>query len=197
MFYNADPAEFIKMRIEAISLMACTDEQLAPAFGAARTISSSRIGDKDAPEVSARFGAMKPPDLAARKRYVGMESVMIAHHASDTLLRLFFAHIEHEECPWLGMSASTDFAEFKGKVADALRQGFDRGHIASVFLGGDTPADACIELSENEFNDAIGNIASFGAYQVDVSSSVSHASPSKKLAACSAASRSSLPKTWA
>jgi hypothetical protein len=126
-----------------------------------------------------------------------MESVMIAHHASETLLRLFFAHIEHEECPWLGMSASTDFAEFKGKVADALRQGFDRGHIASVFLGGDTPADACIELSENEFDDAIGNIASFGAYQVDVSSSVSHASPSKKLAACSAASRSSLPKTWA
>ena len=33
MFYNADPAEFIKMRIESLSLMACTDEQLAPAFG--------------------------------------------------------------------------------------------------------------------------------------------------------------------
>lgn len=57
MFYNADPAEFIKMRIEAISLMACTDEQLAPAFDTDRTVSTSRVGDKGAPEVSARFGA--------------------------------------------------------------------------------------------------------------------------------------------
>ena len=40
MFYNADPAEFIKMRIESLSLMACTDEQLAPAFGADRSITT-------------------------------------------------------------------------------------------------------------------------------------------------------------
>lgn len=158
MFYNADPAEFIKMRIESLSLMACTDEQLAPAFGADRVISTSRVGDKDAPEVSARFGAMKPPDLAARKRYIRMESVMIAHHASEALLRLFFAHVEHEECPWLGMSASTDFAEFKGKVSTALKQGFDRAQIAMVFLGGDSPTDACIQLSDNEFDDAIDAI---------------------------------------
>jgi hypothetical protein len=100
MFYNADPAEFIKMRIESLSLMACADEQLAPAFGADRSIITSRVDD-DTPEASATFGAMKPPDEAARKRYIRMESVMIAHHASEAILRLFFAHVDHEECPGL------------------------------------------------------------------------------------------------
>jgi hypothetical protein len=120
--YNADPAEFIKMRIESLSLMACTDEQLAPAFGSERSITTPRVAD-DVPEASATFGAMEPPDLAARKRYLRMESVMIAHHASEALLRLFFAHVDHPECPWLGMSASTDFREFKQQVVAAMKQG--------------------------------------------------------------------------
>jgi hypothetical protein len=102
MFYNADPAGFIKMRIESLSLMACSDEQLAPAFGADRSISTSRTSDPDLPGVAAGFGPMDPPDIAVRKRYIRMESVMIAHHASEALLRLFFAHVEHAECPWLG-----------------------------------------------------------------------------------------------
>jgi hypothetical protein len=133
VFYGADPAEFIKMRIESLSLMACSDEQLTPAFSADRVIGT------------ARFGAMDPPALDARKRYIRMESVMIAHHASEALLRLFFAHVEHEECPWLGMSASTDFGEFKAKVAAALQRGFDRAQIAMTFPGGASPTEACIQ----------------------------------------------------
>ncbi|HXO52447.1 MAG TPA: hypothetical protein VN888_15785 [Mycobacterium sp.] len=33
VFYGGDPAEYIKMRIEALSLMACSDAQLSLAFG--------------------------------------------------------------------------------------------------------------------------------------------------------------------
>jgi hypothetical protein len=35
VFYTADPAEFIKMRIESLSLMACSDEQLGPLYATA------------------------------------------------------------------------------------------------------------------------------------------------------------------
>jgi hypothetical protein len=157
MFYNADPGEFIKMRIEALSLMVCADEQLAPAFGVDRIVATPQA-DAESPQAVATFGAMEPPDESARKRYLRMESVMIAHHASEAFLRLFFAHVDHEECPWLGMSASTNFADFKKQVADTLKQGFDRADIATVFLGGETPADAGIELSADEFDDAIGAI---------------------------------------
>jgi hypothetical protein len=146
VFYGSDPAEYIKMRIESLSIMACDDEQLAPAFAADRHIGANR------------FTPNTPPPLDARQRYVRTEATTIAHHASETLLRLFFAHLDHPECPWLGMSASTSFAEFKQKVADALERGFDRADIATVFLGGADPTDACIQLSDTEFEDAIDGL---------------------------------------
>jgi hypothetical protein len=76
--------------------LAVDDEQLAPAFGADRTIGTAHFGPQD------------PPPRDARERHIRTESVMIAHRASEARLRLFFAHVEHEECPRLGMSASTD-----------------------------------------------------------------------------------------
>jgi hypothetical protein len=147
VFYTADPAEFIKMRIESLSLMACTDEQLEPLFAADRMIGA------------AQFGSMPPPTSEARQRYTRMEAVMIANHASEALLRLFFAHVEHPECPWLGMSASNDFAEYKAKLAAALDDGFDREQIATVFLGGVSRVESCIQLTDAEFEDAIDGLA--------------------------------------
>jgi hypothetical protein len=143
VFYTADPAEFIKMRIESLSLMACSDDQLSPLYGTDRTVGAAFLG------------AMPPPDSEARERYVRMEAVMIANHASEALLRLFFAHVEHPECPWLGMSASTDFGEYKAKVAAKLDNGFDREQIATVFLGGTGRVDAVVQLTEDEFEEAI------------------------------------------
>jgi hypothetical protein len=147
VLYTADPAEFIKMRIESLSLMAGTDEQLAPLFAADRMIGA------------AHFGSMPPPTQDARERYIRMEAVMIANHASEALLRLFFAHVEHPECPWLGTSASMEFGEFKAKVAAALDNGFDREQIATVFLGGVSRVDAVIQITDDEFEDATDGLA--------------------------------------
>ncbi|WP_029108701.1 hypothetical protein [Mycobacterium sp. URHD0025] len=146
VLYTADPAEFIKMRIESLSLMAGTDEQLAPVFAADKLIGA------------AHFGSMVPPSLAARDRYIRMEAVMIANHASETLLRMFLAHIEHPECPWLGLSASMTFAEFKEHVAAKLKNGFDREAIATVFLGGISRVDSVIQLTNDEFEDAVDGL---------------------------------------
>lgn len=146
VFYTADPAEFIKMRIESLSLMACSSEQLAPLYGTDRTIGAAFLG------------SMPPPAIDARQRYIRMEAVMIANHASEAMLRLYFAHVEHPECPWLGMSASNDFAEYKAKIADALANGFGREQIAAVFLGGTSRVDSCIQLTDAEFEDAIDGL---------------------------------------
>jgi hypothetical protein len=40
VFYTARPSEFINMRIMALSLLACDDAQLEPAFGTDRVIGS-------------------------------------------------------------------------------------------------------------------------------------------------------------
>ncbi|MCV7368525.1 hypothetical protein CRI77_22400 [Mycolicibacterium duvalii] len=147
VFYTADPAEFIKMRIESLSLMACSDDQLAPLYGTDRTIGAAYLG------------AMAPPTSEARQRYIRMEAVTISNHASETLLRMFFAHTEHPECPWLGMSASTDFREYKAKLDAALDAGFDREQIATVFLGGTSRVDAVVQLTDDEFEDAVDALA--------------------------------------
>lgn len=83
------------------------------------------------------------------------ECVLVLHHACETLLRLFFAHSENQHCPWLGMAASVNFAEFEEKVAAALRNGFDRDAVALVFLGGADPDDSALDVEANEFDETV------------------------------------------
>ena len=66
-----------------------------------------------------------------------------------------FAHVDFPECPWLGMSSSTDFAKCKAQVGTALEEGFNREDIAVVFLGGRDPEDAEIKMGKNKFNDTV------------------------------------------
>lgn len=145
-FYTARPADFINMRINMLSLVACSDEVLAPAFASER-----RIADVCIPA-----GGL--PSADDRDRYLQMEAMMIVHHASEALLRLFFAHVDHPECPWIGMSASTNFNEFKDRVDAELRAGFKTEQIATVFLGGTDPEDAGIELTHEEFDQSVEGV---------------------------------------
>ncbi|WP_018599374.1 hypothetical protein [Mycobacterium sp. 155] len=147
MFYNADPSEFIKMRFRVLSLMAVPDPFLAPAFAVDRQIASIRFGGGEVP----------PADV--RMRYLRTETVAIVHHASEALLRLYFAHIDHPECPWLGMSTSTDFVKFKVRVYDALKEGFDHATIAELFLGGARSEDSKIDVPQEEFDGTLEALA--------------------------------------
>lgn len=83
------------------------------------------------------------------------ECVLVLHHACETLLRLFFVHSEEQDCPWLGMAASVNFAEFKEKVSAASRSGFDRDAVALVFLGGTDPDDSALDVEADEFDDTV------------------------------------------
>ena len=146
VFYSADPAAFINMRIEALSLMACPDQQLVSAYQTDR-----RIG-------SVSFRGTTVPDEQDRQRYIQTEAMMIVHHASEALLHLYFAHVEHPECPWLGMASSNDFRAFKKKIAEAVKNDFDRRDIAAVFLGGTSPDDSSIALSQDEFDSGVDGV---------------------------------------
>lgn len=145
-FYTARPAEFINMRINVLSLMACTEDQLAPVFGVERRIDGIFIPGGEV------------PGMDDRERYLQMEAMMIVHHASEALLRLFFAHVDHPECPWIGMAAIPQPNEFKGRIAEDLKGGFNPEQIATVFLGGTDPKDAGIAVTQEEFDQFVGGI---------------------------------------
>lgn len=144
VFYSTDPSEFIKMRIESLSLMACPDDILAPAYGTGRPIGES-----------IHFPARGVPHPMQRYKYVRLEAVTIIHHASEAILRLFLAHVDFPECPWLGMSTSTSPNEFKDRVGNELEEGFNRDQIAAVFLGGRDPDDAGIKMGKGKFNETV------------------------------------------
>lgn len=142
-FYEDDPSEYLLTKIEAVTLMLAPAEVLTPAYRSERVVGASR-----------RVGT-PVPSKQARDRYVRTECVLVLHHACETLLRLFFAHSEKRDCPWLGMAASVNFAEFKEKVGAASRSGFDRDAVALVFLGGADPADSALEVEADEFDDTV------------------------------------------
>ncbi|WP_279100757.1 hypothetical protein [Gordonia bronchialis] len=145
-FYCGDPAEFLRMRIESLSLMALSTDQLAPMLATPR-----RIG-------SLGLDPVGPPADEVRDRYIATEAVMVFHHAAEMLLRMFYAHVEKPDCPWLGMSSSTRFAEFKDKVAKSRERGFNEADIARVFLGGTDPRDASIRATDEEFTASVDGI---------------------------------------
>ncbi|RIS79130.1 hypothetical protein D2E44_20945 [Mycobacteroides abscessus] len=142
-FYKDDPSEYLLTKIEAVTLMLAPAEVLAPAYESERVVGVSR-----------RAGA-PVPSKEARDRYVRTECVLVLHHACEMLLRLFFAHVEKQDCPWLGMAASVNFAEFKKKIDTVLRTGFDRSDVALVFLGGTDPVDAALTVEPEEFDAAV------------------------------------------
>ena len=145
-FYEEHPSEFLYMRIEVLSLMLCNEQQLASAYAAERTINGIRIG------------SATPPDEEQRGRYLRTEAVMIFHHAAELILRLFYAHVDKPDCPWMGMASQLSFAEFKARVDKSLSDGFDRSELAEIFLGGTSPQDACIAMSPEDFEDVIDGV---------------------------------------
>jgi hypothetical protein len=145
-FYEEHPSDFINMRIEVLSLMLCNEPQLASAYATERSINGIRLG------------ATTPPDEEKRKRYLQTEAVVILHHAVEMILRLFYAHVEYKDCPWLGMASEVNFAQFKAKVDKSLSEGFDRGELAEIFLGGTSPQDACVAMSAEDFEDGIDGL---------------------------------------
>lgn len=72
---------------------------------------------------------------------------------------MFYAHIEQEDCPWLGIASSVNFTEFKQKLDHGLKSGFDREKIAQVFLGGVSVSDSQIHVTETDFEERIDAIS--------------------------------------
>lgn len=145
-FYEEEPSNFIYMRVELLSLMLCNEAQLAPAYAVDRSINGIQLGGS------------APPNAEQRSRYMWTEAVIILHHSVEMILRLFYAHVEYTDCPWQGMASEVSFAAFKAKVEKSLSDGFDREVIADIFLGGKSPTDAAIAMSDEDFEDAIDGI---------------------------------------
>lgn len=88
--------------------------------------------------------------------YAKREIVINSYHAIESFFRLFFAHVEEPECPWIGVEQMRSFKEFKGRIQKLLeRKYFKDGHDKAVatILFGDRSSYA--SMSDDDWNENV------------------------------------------
>ncbi|WP_042401989.1 hypothetical protein [Streptacidiphilus carbonis] len=130
-FYASDPPGYFQERLNLLML------------------SAGKKADLDALLVDGvHFGSLRAHidvsaatefDEQAHQAFVSAEAEVLLHHASEALLRLYFAHADNAPCPWLECAKLTSFAQFKEQVVQLRDSRTSQEQVARVFLGG-TPA---------------------------------------------------------
>ena len=71
--------------------------------------------------------------------YAKREIVINSYHAIESFFRLFFAHVEEPDCPWIGVEQMKNFKEFKGRIDKLLKREYFKGDhdkaVAEVLFG--------------------------------------------------------------
>lgn len=106
-FYRAEPAEYLDNRLWSLLTMIGETGRARPARQRRRYGSQTYTWTTDSDEV--------------RERYAAMESTVLLHHACEALLRLYLAHADMEQCPWLAISKLRGPGLFNAAV-DRLRK---------------------------------------------------------------------------
>jgi hypothetical protein len=128
-FYATNPASYFKRRLHLLLIAA----------GASDTVQELLT---EGVRYEGIISMLEPPedtDAEERERqaFLTTEAEVLLHHASEALLRLYFAHVERPQCPWLECARLRSFTKFNQQV-DAFRQLPLRNYrqdVAEVFLG--------------------------------------------------------------
>ncbi len=104
-FYRGSPHRYFNRRLPSLILAAADNERIRQAFEEGVSFGNLTIrGAEDYDETE-------------RMNYAVVESVVLLHHASEALVRLFLAHEGKPPCPWLEV-ARLRHAAFKQKVEE-------------------------------------------------------------------------------
>lgn len=148
-FYSSGgPHEYIRARLQSIIFTLSDGEEAGAILEMGLSIGALRGGG------SARMSQ------DARTRYALMESTVLLHHAGEALLRLWLAHRDSPSCPWLKVAGLTSALKFK-EEAEKHATGtapMPRSKIASVFLGGRTPEEAGVEMTEAQWESSVDGV---------------------------------------
>lgn len=135
-FYGGDPAAYFERRLALLLLAAARREQVNALLSEGVTYGGVTFRPVQAADAEQ---AVKDDESALLA-----ESLVLLHHASEALLRLFIAHGEDRRCPWLGTARLKDFREFK-KVLSILAEeewpDWIEALIGPIFMGSAPGAD--------------------------------------------------------
>jgi hypothetical protein len=113
-YYSAEPGQYFRNRLYSL---------LAYVADGDETAKQLKAGVKFL-DLSLSVGSGDEMSASEKLKYASAESVVLLHHACEALIRLYLAHSKRNHCPWVAMSALTNFAEFKREAAKL------RGHCS-------------------------------------------------------------------
>ncbi|GAA2476232.1 hypothetical protein [Streptomyces gobitricini] len=126
-FYSSDPVTYFRNRYYLLLLAASKadrlDQLLEEGINYEGITAKSQPTDPD------------DEDERLHQTFVITEAEVLFHHASEALLRLYFAHMGRPQCPWLEVARLTSFSKFKRHVARLRDHEIPRKQIGQVFLG--------------------------------------------------------------
>lgn len=150
-FYSAQPTQYFRTRLQMLLLEAGDPEGV---------VSLMRSGVQYA---GLRIRADLDDTLGSNEldEHSTVESQILLHHVTETLLRFFVAHKDNPQCPWLDIAVNTSPSRFKDivsrQIIEAPRESLE-DIVAFVFLGSGGDDDA--EESE-QLDEGAGNLANF------------------------------------
>lgn len=144
-FYHATPHDYFAQRLQSLLLLAGRGDDIDHLVREGLTFGRLTVAPQpDQPSVEDE----QQKQREARERFIIIESEVLLHHASESLLRLFLAHepkilpdgtLKLPECPWLEIARLRDFREFKTRVSARFVEPGDelirRMQVSTVFYG--------------------------------------------------------------
>jgi hypothetical protein len=144
-FYAADPAHYLRLRLASLLVLVDRPEDVEAMVRsgvsyAGVTLVAEANADDEADEDDDEF----------LRRYATAESQVLLHQTAEAVIRLFLAHADAQDCPWLEVAMRSDFGPFKRDVERWIlapgREPILRDAVARVFTGRqDTPPEGGVE----------------------------------------------------
>ena len=151
-FYAGEPADFLRRRLRSLITIAASSDAEERAEARAH-----RYGKL---ELTTPSIATEPADEKGRARYLAIETEMLLHHASETLLRTFLAHRGRPDVPWLETAKLRGLGEFKKEIRK-LAHGEEterlRVEVGEVWTGRNEAPDA----DRDRWREAVDRIADY------------------------------------
>jgi hypothetical protein len=117
----------LRRRSAALFLMATDSPHVADALASEMQVGLLRVKN---PEID--------PDPKARDAYLTAEALVLLHHASETLIRLYRAHSGSPACPWIEISRRThpgDLPKWLSTLPETLDTENALRDVMTVFRG--------------------------------------------------------------
>lgn len=149
-FYASKPADYFGQRLENLILTAGRSEDLDRLMNEGVTYRDMKVGRHVEGHVDQPDARTPDEKDKAAEHFVIAEAEVLSHHVGETLLRLYLAHEfppgKAPPCPWLVISRTRSFSDFKDAVSRRFGPNTDpadpdnRAALARVFCLTDDPS---------------------------------------------------------